>query len=83
MIQELHELLLRPTSRILAVTALVGVAFLLLFACGRQPEPVPQLTGPLISDGEHIYRLIRPERQIGPNLKEIALYERIGVSTNE
>jgi hypothetical protein len=81
--QKSHEFLRWSTCTIRSLAVLVAVVLLLTFGCGRQPGRPPPRQEPLISDGEHQYRLIRPERKIGPNLKKIALYERLGVSTNQ
>jgi hypothetical protein len=83
MMKKLHEFFQWSSRTLLTLAVLLGVVLLLVFGCGRRPALPPPRPEPLISDGEHQYRLIRPERQIGPNLKEIALCERLGVSTNE
>ncbi len=57
---------------------------LLLAGCHNQPTTAPTFDpSEWTTDGTHHYRICRPFRQVGPNLFEIELYERFGVSTNE
>lgn len=62
---------------ILIATVLGAILIMLLCSCSKQAPPIPA-SDDIVSDGIFDYRLIRPLTQVGTNLWEIELWERIG-----
>jgi len=68
----------------IAIATLLGALLIvLLCSCSKQDQesqqtlPAKTATN-MVTDGLYYYRVIRPRTQIGPNLWEIELWERIG-----
>lgn len=67
----------------IAASVVAGIALLLLLTgCRPTPDPRPAANATtatnMVTDGIYFYRMVRPRTQVGPNLWEIELWERIG-----
>lgn len=76
--------IMRALIVFLVVLAAMAATAVLLILAGCRPQSPPERTEPattstnMVTDGIYYYRMIRPRTQIGPNLWEIELWERIG-----